>query len=272
MFGSGETIDYALGLARGAYRGAPSIAHGGADAGFRSFLLWLPEQRLGVAVLANLSSFDAGGAARRVVDAVIGHRLEAPAPKAPGAEGAADRPVVEVPARVLEEYVGAYQLEIGALVTIERRASGLAARLPDGNESRLLGRSETELLAEANGALLTFERAPGKPAPRFTARLGSETFTARRVEPIAAAGLAELTGRYWSDELETGYELVLEDGRLRARHARHPDIALYAVAPDSLAGDVWWFSRAAITRDDGGRVNGFRLTGSRVRNLRFERR
>jgi CubicO group peptidase (beta-lactamase class C family) len=272
ILASGKTIDYALGLARAAYRGTPTIAHGGSDAGFRSFLLWLPEQRLGVAVLANLSSFDAGGAAQKVVDAVIGDRLAAPTPSPAAAAGAAGRPVVEVPASVLGEYLGAFQLDIGALVTVERRGLGLAARLPDGSDSRLATLSETELLAESNGALLTFERAPGKPSPGFTARLGGETFEARRVEPIAAAGLAELTGRYWSDELETGYELVLEDGRVLARHARHPDIALYAVAPDTFAGDVWWFSRAAITRDDGGRVNGFRLTGSRVRDLRFERR
>jgi CubicO group peptidase (beta-lactamase class C family) len=270
---SGKTIDNALGLMRGVYRGAPAISHGGSDAGFRSFLLWLPEHRLGVAVLANLSSFDAGGAAQKVVDTVIGDRLAAPpvSPLPGGADAASRRPV-ELPAAVLGEYLGAFQLDIGALVIITRRGLGLQARLSDGEESALVPLSETELRAEANGALLTFDRDPGKPAPGFTARLGGETHTAKRVEPIAAAGLAELAGDYWSDELLTGYRMVIEDDRLVARHARHPDVALYAIAPDSLVGDAWWFSRVAMTRDAAGRVDGFRLTGGRVRNLRFERR
>ena len=36
VLSSGKTIDYALGLANGKYRGAPAISHGGSDAGFRS--------------------------------------------------------------------------------------------------------------------------------------------------------------------------------------------------------------------------------------------
>jgi CubicO group peptidase (beta-lactamase class C family) len=274
VLASGETIDYALGVARGAYRGTPTIAHGGADAGFRSMILWLPEHRLGVAVLSNLSSFDPGRAAQKVVDAMIGDQLEPAPPPVPagGGEAAAPRPTVEVASEILGEYPGAYQLDIGPLVTIERRGMELAARLPDGNESKLVPWSETELLAEANGAVLTFERRPGEPSPGFTARLGGQTFKGKRVEPITGAGLAELVGTYWSDELETSYRLVLEDDRLIARHARHPDTALYALAPDTLAGDVWWFSRVAITRDTDGKVNGFRLSGNRVRNLRFERR
>ena len=125
---------------------------------------------------------------------------------------------------------------------------------------------------QANGALLTFERASGKPAPGFKVKLGGQSFTGKRIEPLPAAGLTDVLGDYWSDELMTGYRLLREGDRLIARHARHPDIELYALAPDTLAGDVWWFARAAITRDAAGRVDGFRLTGNRVRNVRFVRR
>jgi hypothetical protein len=96
--------------------------------------------------------------------------------------------------------------------------------------------------------------------------------TGKRIEPLPAAQLTDLLGDYWSDELMTGYRLLLEDGSLIARHARHPDIELYALAPDTLAGNVWWFGRAVITRDAAGKVDGLRLSGNRVRNVRFERR
>ena len=64
----------------------------------------------------------------------------------------------------------------------------------------------------------------------------------------------------------------MEGDRLIARHARHPDTELYGIAPDTLAGDAWWFARVAITRDAAGSVDGLRLTGNRVRNVRFVRR
>ena len=186
VLSSGKTIDYALGLANGVYRGAPAISHGGSDAGFRSMMIWLPEHRLGVAVLANLSSFDAGDAAQTVIDVVIGDRL-APAPAETGGQAsAAARPPIELPAAALDEYVGAYQLDIGALVTIERRGPGLVARTAIGETSALVPLSQTELLMQANGALLTFDRAPGKPAPGFKVKFGGQSFTGKRIEPLPA--------------------------------------------------------------------------------------
>jgi hypothetical protein len=269
---SGKTIDYALGLTHGAYRGTATISHNGSDAGFRSILIWLPEPRLGVVVLANLSSFDASAVARSVIDIVIGDRLGPALAETGGEAGARAMTPVEVPVAVLDEYVGAYQLDIGGLVTIARRDSGLVAQAPVGESSTLVPLSANQLLMRANGALLTFERTLGKPAPGFEVRLGGQSFVGRRIEPLPTAGLTDLVGEYWSDELMTGYRLLIENDRLIARHARHPDVGLYALAPDALAGSVWWFARAAITRDAAGRVDGLLLSGNRVRNVRFERR
>jgi hypothetical protein len=39
----------------------------------------------------------------------------------------------------------------------------------------------------------------------------------------------------------------------------------------AFLGDRWYFGLVAFTRDDAGRVDGLRVTGSRVRNLRFVR-
>jgi CubicO group peptidase (beta-lactamase class C family) len=269
VLGSGKTIDYALGVSNGSYRGARAISHAGSDAGFRSMTIWLPEHRLGVAVLANLSSFDAGRAAQSVIDAVVGDRL---APAAAGTGGANSRTPIVLDASLLDEYVGAYQLDFGGLVTIARQGSTLVARDPMGERSELLARSPTELLMQANGALLTFERVPGQRSPGFQARVAGQSFTAKRIEPLPAAGLADLAGDYWSDELMTGYRVMFEGDRLIARHSRHPDVVLYALAPDTLAGDIWWFARATITRDAAGRVDGLLLSGNRVRNVRFTRR
>jgi hypothetical protein len=78
-------------------------------------------------------------------------------------------------------------------------------------------------------------------------------------------------GTYYSDELGTTYKLVVKDRALVAEHRRHPDTLLVPTFTDRFAGESWWFRRVQFTRDGSGRVDGFRLTGSRVRDLRFVR-
>jgi hypothetical protein len=276
---SGDSIDYALGVAHGRYRGARTIAHAGSDAGFRSFVLWLPEHRVGVAVLANVSTFDVARAVLDVADVLLGDRLERPAdggvaPVPTLAAEAADAaaPRMDVTEEALAEFPGVYELEMGGVVAIERRGRGLSARLPDGEESTLVALSPSELRAASSGALLAFTRVPGSRASGFTARVGSAVYEAKRIQPIPASSLGELAGEYWSDELATGYRIVLEGERLLARHQRHPDVTLYPLSPDSLAGDAWFFARVTVVRGDAGSVSGILVSGGRTRNLRFDRR
>ena len=43
---NGDTVPYALGLSIGTYRGLRTVLHSGGDAGFRSQVIWFPEQKL----------------------------------------------------------------------------------------------------------------------------------------------------------------------------------------------------------------------------------
>src|SRR6185503_9277624 len=84
--------------------------------------------------------------------------------------------------------------------------------------------------------------------------------------------LAEYAGDYYSDELGTVYTLVVLNGQLVAQHRRHDDIKLTATERDTFSGSQWFFQTVRLTRDKENRVTGFRLTGSRVRNMRFDKR
>jgi hypothetical protein len=108
---------------------------------------------------------------------------------------------------------------------------------------------------------------------QFTLQQGGQTIVAKRVEPFApdAAALAEYAGSYYSDELGTAYTIVVKDGKLSAEHQRNEDVRLTPTARDQFSGSAWFFSRVSFTRDKDRRVTGFRLTGGRVRNLRFDR-
>ena len=96
---------------------------------------------------------------------------------------------------------------------------------------------------------------------------------ADRVELVRPSpeALRAFVGDYYSEELGTTYTIALKNNRLVARHRRNDDVALTPTAADQFASFRWWFRAVVFTRDDHGEVTGFRLTGGRVRNLRFDR-
>lgn len=68
VLNSGEKLDYAFGLGIREHKGLTVVSHGGAFVGFRADMIRFPEQKLSVICLANLSTFDSSGMARRVAD------------------------------------------------------------------------------------------------------------------------------------------------------------------------------------------------------------
>ncbi|RKU20056.1 penicillin-binding protein [Candidatus Poribacteria bacterium] len=90
-------------------------------------------------------------------------------------------------------------------------------------------------------------------------------------EPLTPEQLAEFEGDYYTEELDTTYTIAISENGLVAKHIRHDDISL-TYADDHFLGNTWFFPKIHFTRDDTGQVTGFRLTGGRVRNLRFEKK
>lgn len=79
---NGKTLDYALGVTVGPWRGLQRVAHGGGDAGYRTFLAYFPEIDAGVIALGNDGSFNAGGIAADAAGVFFADKLQpAPAPQ-----------------------------------------------------------------------------------------------------------------------------------------------------------------------------------------------
>jgi len=235
---SGQRGSYALGVFLGEHRGRSTIHHAGGDAGFRSFAVWFSEEELGIAVLSNLGDFDPTRLAYQVADVVFGEAPPAPAPAEDrDGEDTEELPEVTVPEGALARYAGRYEGDFG-LIGIEVDDGQLWIAYQGRHRARALG--ENLFGMEASPVRVSFE-------------------------------LAEFTGRYWSEELGTFYDVVVEEEALIARHRRHGRIALAERRPDAFQGDRWFFGSVEFQRDEEGVVTGFLLQGGRVRNLRFER-
>jgi hypothetical protein len=65
--------------------------------------------------------------------------------------------------------------------------------------------------------------------------------------------------------------MVVESGKLIARHFRTGDVLLTLNKPDQFSGNRWYFGKVAFTRDSNGKIAGCNVSGGRVRNLKFEK-
>jgi len=269
VLNDGETIGYALGVSVGQYRGAATVGHGGADAGFRSNVMWFPEHQMGIAVLSNLASANPALRARQIADVVLDDVLEpVPDPESQPEPEPAPDPAIEVSPDVLASYTGRFNSAPGVL-TFEIRQGELWVTSPE--EGRLIAHSQTRFTLDGAPVRLTFHPGEAGVADSLTLVFeGTAIPGTRAVEStLDAESLLAYTGTYYSPEIRTLYEIRVRDGGLVAQHIRHGVLLLSHDEEDAFGGGEWFFREIRFTRSDRGEVDGFRLTGGRVRNLRF---
>jgi CubicO group peptidase (beta-lactamase class C family) len=265
-----KPISYAFGLDIGTYRGLKRVAHSGGDAGYRSFIMWFPDEKFGVAVLSNLGSFNPGGLAQQVADLYLADKL------AP--EKAASKPTetatVKIDPAIYDRYIGKYAVQNGPVIDILKENDRLFAQPAGGPKLEMIPQSETKFMVKAVGVDITFDPPEKGKTNQFIVKGDGPSMPATRVETetVKPAELAEYVGDYYSDELGTTYTIAIENGQLLAQHRRHDDIKLTAAQRDRFMGNQWFFQSVRFTRDKDNRVTGFRLSGSRVRNVRFDKR
>ncbi len=116
--------------------------------------------------------------------------------------------------------------------------------------------------AEA-GVFLGDKLEPEKPWSMPPPREKKDTFDVKSVR------LAEYEGSYYSDELDTRYWFDIQRDTLRAHHQRHDEAKVNITGKDSFEmenlGDL------VFTRDKSGKIDGFKASNGRVRNLVFKR-
>jgi len=91
-----------------------------------------------------------------------------------------------------------------------------------------------------------------------------------RLEEGAVVNHDDYTGRYFSEELEAFYSIVVEDDDLVLQHRRWDDIQLTHGSGDGFSGG---FPIASLDfeRDESGIVTGFNAGNGRTRDIWFEK-
>jgi CubicO group peptidase (beta-lactamase class C family) len=296
---NGKTTGYAFGLAVGDYKGLKRIHHGGDAGGFESQMDRFPEQNFSVICLCNEADIDPDGLANQVTDIFLADRFKKGVEKGAVAVTQAVPAIISIPEKELAALAGLYA-DPGSLRSIrlymkDRKLmvawSGEASPpatadhvLSPINQNRFLtgGRNEVEIV---------FLRPTSSGRMQVKVIIGGRTTTLEPAQSITptSAQLAEFTGQYHSDELETAaYTLSVKDGSLVLQIRNGVTVATPEVAEffSTLANNnnlYTWTSNASksglhvmkvtvrFTRNEQNAVTGFMLSTDALRNLRFNK-
>lgn len=263
--GTESFYPYALGQERHVRNGRLVWSHGGRDAGFRSFLLRAPGERLAVSVLSNRSDVDASALAYRIADIYL-----------PPSTSPTEPAQIPTPGD-LAAYAGDYELFPGLILHFSTDGDRLFVSVGGQEPAALppLSGRRFELDARAATSVVFDPPSAGKsPGLKYVLGLNGALSAARvDLAPFSPETVRpeDYVGRYHSEELSTDYVFEIDEGELVARHPRRPPIRMRAYQPDTFSGAGGPLSRVRFQRDGRGRVTGFELSGPVAEGVVFTR-
>lgn len=92
-----------------------------------------------------------------------------------------------------------------------------------------------------------------------------------KVMQITDTQLADYVGHYRSEELDSSYRLLVQDGNLIAEHWRNSTAVLTPRSVDNFEGVTRWLPKVRFFRDTKGQVTRFEVSGGRVNDFVFQR-
>ena len=159
----------------------------------------------------------------------------------------------------------------GWYVRIRRDGSMLKTQASREPEWPMSARSDTSFWVASYNAPMTFQAVAGRPV-QLSYR-GRQHTKLEEQKPPSQAQLRDLTGEYFSEELDTRYIVALGDSGLVMRHRRHGTIRLTHQWKDDFSGSMWFTRSVEFQRDPRGRVTGFSVfIDERSRDIRFTKR
>jgi hypothetical protein len=254
VLNDGRKIAYALGLEVATHKGLKDVSHGGATAGYQTFLTRYPDNKVSVGVMCNGTSPGAGGIADAITDEIFG-----PFPETSKTEAA------NVSEEELKKFVGIWRNE---------KTHGPARFVIENGVSRWMGARVVpmgggQFTAGENQLKFTFDK-DGKPMFAETVDSNGEV---RRFVPETEwkptpEDLASFKGDWFSEEAGAKFTVAVEADKAFIKQRPATSLPMQPLYKDHFVvqGYFVWF-----TRDKNGKVDGMHVGTSRMRDMPFVR-
>jgi CubicO group peptidase (beta-lactamase class C family) len=254
----GGTVDYGLGWFLRQWNGHKVVEHGGNIDGFNSQVAFMPDQKLGFALMTNVTASTLGAFAMTTVwKNLVGE------PKEQTATGPAADPNQEV---------GKYTTPAGISFAVTMKEGKLTLTVPGQPDYPLqnLGGRRYKLGEPApDGFFATFRPVKDKPTetelyleqPQGNIVLTKSTADATASTQAAPSGpLADIVGSYESESLKATLEIGVKEGKVSLVVPGQPPYPLEEKEKNKLRSpnlpEAYWVE---VNRDDKGAVAGIVL-------------
>ncbi|MGD9146306.1 MAG: serine hydrolase domain-containing protein [Anaerolineae bacterium] len=275
----GTELDYAFGLMVGPahqHRGWQVVEHGGGQGGYGSWMVRFPELHLSVAVLFNHFLWEMQEYALKIAGLFVEDKRAPGAPVEPQTAPEETATSVEPSAEQLEKVAGTYfSAQRAALREVTYAGAKLQFQgldLVPLSDHRFYFEVEPQTRVE-------FIPAKGDAAARMVVITSSGEYGYDRVETTSPTPheLAQYVGRYYSPELDIYWTIEMGEDHLQIKRRKYVDSVLTPLFANAFSDD--WLPLMGypttylivFERNRHDTITGLRVSGTRVRNLRFTR-
>ncbi|MEW7277559.1 serine hydrolase [Aquimarina sp. 2201CG1-2-11] len=269
---NGKTFGGALGQFVTEYKGIKEIQHGGADAGYRSYLARFPEENFSVMILSNSASFNPNRIAHKIADIYLKDKLKTNIKKEiPKKENTSS--IVDIDQSILDTYIGNFELKPGFNINISKKDGQLTGQATGQSAFSLMPLSTTEFKIVGVEAKIEFIPNEGDTIKLLKLYQGGQILDANRLKEFdkTVVNLNDFSGTYFSQELSTTYTFIVEDTNLVVKHRKLNDFKLNPTGKDKFGGSSWMFRQVEFIRDANQKITGCKVSNGRVRNLYFKK-
>ena len=269
---NGDETGYGYGLTIDEQRGLRRVHHGGADVAHRSMLIYYPEINAGITTQSNHAGFSSA-VAFQLGAAFFADAMDS---EDEGPTDGGDFDPEAYDPEDFDDFVGRYALDVASnfILTFTREDDTFYTQATGQQRLEIRPTSDSTFALTAVEASVVFHRNEEGEVIGLTLNQNGQNHATRLDDDGAAAweptveDLKDFVGRYFSEELETFYTVVLDDEELVVHHRRRDDANLTAGEEDTFAGGGLTY---AFERDRIDEVIGFYVANGRTRDVRFER-
>ena len=266
---TGEPASYAYGLEIDRYQGMKRVSHDGGWASFNTYMAYFPEQHFSVAVFLNHRNW-VYGFGQEVVKIYLEDEFKEVEDE-PSFYNENEPKLAQDLSLDLSRYTGIFYLEkyLSYLHIFEEEGQ-LYVQATDEDKQPMQPVTATRFWVEAYESSIYYNEGADGNMESVTYH---KSLCPKR-EAMQAKDLRNLSiykGHFYSSELNTTYQVLLEEGELKLSNLRNGQISLEQVWKDGFMSDTGYAPRVDFQRNEDGEVISFAVSQYRSRNQVFRK-
>jgi len=266
---SGKELDYACGIVVNKYKGWKQYSHGGADAGYRTYLSVFPDLKMAFIVFSNLGDFNTGAKAYEMADLFIKDSSLKKEEKKKERDSAM---AILKDTASLKKFVGYYIGEDGLPFSFDINKGKLYYHIYDESNFLIQDTKDSFSIPQAPDIKFVFtikakDTIVNVITPSDFYHLTKYKNDTSQTDEV----LKKYTGIYHCPELDCKYGIVLKEHHLMLTNVKYSDTKLTLINSNHAVSDFWWMNHLMFLRNSKNIITGFEVNSGRIMHLRFNK-